>query len=121
MWVEQTAKLLYSASPILWCFVALSAILIFRNHIAAILRRTSGIEAFGVKLAMPGSQALNAAIELAQKTSDSCLTVPLGDRLNALSRANNERDLVEGAEILWVDDTPSNNRNEARCCEASEQ
>jgi CheY-like chemotaxis protein len=40
--------------------------------------------------------------------------IPAADRKAALDRANASRSVFEGAEILWVDDRPSNNRNEAR-------
>ena len=39
---------------------------------------------------------------------------PAADRKASLDRANANRSVFEGAEILWVDDRPSNNRNEAR-------
>ena len=42
------------------------------------------------------------------------MEVPAADRKAALDRANANRAVFEGAEILWVDDRPSNNRNEAR-------
>jgi CheY-like chemotaxis protein len=40
--------------------------------------------------------------------------VPEADRKCALDRANRERSLLDGAELLWVDDVPSHNRNEGR-------
>lgn len=57
---------------------------------------------------------MNAAIELARKNPEWPVEVPAADREAALDRANTHRALFEGAEILWVDDHPSNNRNEAR-------
>ena len=57
---------------------------------------------------------MDAAIELAQKNPDWPVEVPAADRKAALDRASANRSVFEGAEILWVDDRPSNNRNEAR-------
>jgi CheY-like chemotaxis protein len=57
---------------------------------------------------------MSAAIEMARKGADPNLDVPAADRQRALERANRERALMEGAELLWVDDRPSNDRNEAR-------
>jgi CheY-like chemotaxis protein len=57
---------------------------------------------------------MDAAIELAQKNRDWPVEVPGADRKAALDRANANRSFLEGAEILWVDDRPSNNRNETR-------
>jgi CheY-like chemotaxis protein len=74
----------------------------------------AGVEAFGIKFALSGGAALNAAVELAQKHPNWPVEVPAADREAALERANANRALFEGAEILWVDDHPSNNRNEAR-------
>jgi CheY-like chemotaxis protein len=42
------------------------------------------------------------------------VVVAEADRRRALERAEKERHRMEGAEILWVDDHPSNNRNEVR-------
>src|SRR5262249_61829592 len=39
---------------------------------------------------------------------------PDEDQRAALARARREPSLLEGAEILWVDDRPGNNRNEWR-------
>jgi hypothetical protein len=57
---------------------------------------------------------LDAAIELAEKHPDWAVEATAADRKAVLDRANAHRALFEGAEILWVDDRPSNNRNEAR-------
>ena len=61
-----------------------------------------------------GGAALDAAIELAEKNPDWPVEVPTADRKAALDRANANRSILEGSEILWVDDRPLNNRNEER-------
>jgi CheY-like chemotaxis protein len=96
--------------------VALAIYIVFllRDAIAASIGRLANFEAFGVKFSMSGGQAMSAAIEMARKGADPNLEVAEADRQRALGRANRERALIEGAEILWVDDRPSNDRNEAR-------
>jgi CheY-like chemotaxis protein len=61
-----------------------------------------------------GEQALQAAFEIAAKHPDWPVDAPTEDRVAALDAAKQHRKALEGAEILWVDDRPSNNRNEAR-------
>lgn len=94
--------------------LAACALWILRQPITAAVGRLAGVEAFGIKFALSGGAALNAAIELARKNPEWPVEVPAADREAALDRANTHRALFEGAEILWVDDHPSNNRNEAR-------
>jgi CheY-like chemotaxis protein len=90
---------------------------LLRHTIPATLGRLGSVEAFGMKLSMSG-QAMNAAIELARKQVGEPLEVPKQDRDRALERAYLECARLEGAEILWVDDKPSNNRNEVRMLSA---
>jgi CheY-like chemotaxis protein len=94
--------------------LAIYVIWLLRQPLGAAVGRLATFEAFGVKLALSGGQALDAAIELAEKNPDWPVEVPAADRKAALDRANANRSILEGAEILWVDDRPSNNRNEAR-------
>ncbi len=108
------AHIIGAIATVLWVVLAGYALWILRQPIAAVVGRLAGVEAFGVKFSLSGGAALNAAIELAQKNPDWPVEVPAADREAALERANAHRALFEGAEILWVDDRPSNNRNEAR-------
>ena len=111
---DAVAKVLGALPPILWVALAIYIVFLLRDTIAASLGRLANFEAFGVKFSMSGGQAMSAAIELARKIADPNLEVPEADRQRALDRANRERALLEGAELLWVDDKPSNDRNEAR-------
>jgi CheY-like chemotaxis protein len=111
---EGIAHIIGAVAALLWVLVAAYALWIVRQPLAAAVGRLAGVEAFGVKLSLSGGAALNAAIELAQKNPDWPVDVPVADREAALARAAAHRALFEGAEILWVDDHPSNNRNEAR-------
>ena len=99
---------------LLWVLLAGFVIWLLRQPLTAAVSRLATFEAFGVKFALSGGAALDAAIELAQKNPDWPVEVPAADRKAALDRANANRSVFEGAEILWVDDRPSNNRNEAR-------
>ena len=110
---EPTAKVLASLPPILWALLGAYVVWLLRGALPTAVRGLTGPEAFGVKLAISG-QAMSAAIDLARKHPDWDSQVNEADRKRALDRAAKQRDLLEGAEILWVDDRPSNNRNEAR-------
>jgi CheY-like chemotaxis protein len=110
---EDTAKLLAAVPAILWALLAGYVVYLLRGTIPGMVGRLGSLEAFGLKLSM-STQAMNAAIEMAQKLVGAPVDVPQRDREQALKRANRERARLEGAEILWVDDRPSNNRNEAR-------
>jgi CheY-like chemotaxis protein len=114
MVAEGIAHIIGAVAAVLWVMVAAYALWILRQPLAAAVGRVGGVEAFGVKFSLSGGAALSAAIELARKNPNWPVEVPAADREVALDRANAHRALFEGAEILWVDDHPSNNRNEAR-------
>jgi CheY-like chemotaxis protein len=111
---DAVAHIIGAVTALLWVLLAAYVVWLFRQPLTAAVSRLAGFEAFGVKLALSGGAALDAAIELAQKHPDWPVEVPVADRKAALDRANANRSLLVGAEILWVDDRPSNNRNEAR-------
>jgi CheY-like chemotaxis protein len=111
---DEISHIIRAAAGALWVLLALYALWLLRQPLTAALGRLANVEAFGVKFALSGGTALDAAIELAEKNPDWPVEVPAADRKAALDRANAHRSVFEGAEILWVDDRPSNNRNEAR-------
>lgn len=113
MWGEQTAKVLGAIPAILWAALAAYVIYLLRGTFPSLVGRLGSFEGFGLKLSV-STEALDAAVDVARKTTSPDLVVPEEDRKRALARAERERKLFEGAEILWVDDRPSNNRNEAR-------
>ncbi len=57
---------------------------------------------------------MSAAVEMARKNPEWDGEASPADQQRALDRALRQRTLLDGAEILWVDDHPSNNRNESR-------
>lgn len=108
------ARIIGALTPLVWTLVAAYVFWLLRRPLGDMIGRVSGIEGFGLKFALSGGAAMDAAIELAQRTGSWPVEVPAGDRKAAIDRANANRALFEGAEILWVDDQPSNNRNESR-------
>ena len=111
---DQVAQIIGAVGKLLWVLLAAFVVWLLRLPLTAAVSRLATFEAFGVKFALSGGAALDAAIELAQKNPAWPVEVPAADRKAALDRANANRAAFEGAEILWVDDRPSNNRNEAR-------
>ncbi len=111
---DEIAHIIGAVTTLLWVLLAAFVIWLLRQPLMAAVGRLATFEAFGVKLALSGGAAMDAAIELAQKNPNWPVEVPAADRKAALDRANANRSVFEGAEILWVDDRPSNNRNEAR-------
>ena len=114
MWGEQAAKVLAAFPPLIGWVILGYVVWLVRDGLVSAIRNLSNLEVFGVKLSLSGGRALNAAIEVAQKHPNWRTEIPEADRKWALGRAEQERRLLDGAEILWVDDQPSNNRNEAR-------
>ena len=111
---DEVAHIIGAITTLLWVLLAAYVIWLLRQPLTAAVARLASFEAFGVKFALSGGAALDAAIELAQKNPAWPVEVPAADRTAALDRASANRSVFEGAEILWVDDRPSNNRNEAR-------
>jgi CheY-like chemotaxis protein len=111
---EQIAKVIGALASLAWVGLAGYVLYLLRHSLPNVVSRLAGFEALGLKLSLSGGRAMEAAIEMARKQSDWHVDIPESDREAALARANKERDLIDGAEILWVDDRPSNNRNETR-------
>jgi CheY-like chemotaxis protein len=111
---DDIAHIIGAIGSLLWVLLAGYVIWLLRQPLTAAVSRLATFEAFGVKFALSGGAALDAAIQLAEKNPAWPVEVPVADRKAAIDRANAHRSVFEGAEILWVDDRPSNNRNEAR-------
>ncbi len=107
------AKALGGVASVAWVGLAIYIVWLLRDSLVQALDRLTGVEALGVKFALTGKQALDDAVAVAEKNKRWQVDVPSEDRQRAVDRAAKRRRFYEGAEILWVDDRPSNNRNEA--------
>ena len=120
-WSDQVTQVLGALPAVLGALPAIivTAVLLYvviklRNTLPAIVARLTDVEAFGLKLSLSSGQAMSAAVEMARKNPDWDGDASPADQQRALDRALSQRTLLDGAEILWVDDHPSNNRNESR-------
>lgn len=104
---DEIARIIGAVTTLLWAMLAGYVLWLVRHSLAAAVGRLAGFEAFGIKLALSGGAAMDAAIELAQKNPEWPVEVPATERKAALDRAHAHRSLFESAEILWVDDRPS--------------
>ena len=111
---EQITQVIGAAPAFIAALVLLYVVFRLRDTLPAVVARLTDVEAFGLKLSLSGGQAMSAAVEMARKNPHWDGEAPVADQHRALARAMRERKLLDGAEILWVDDCPSNNRNEAR-------
>jgi CheY-like chemotaxis protein len=113
-WGDQASKVIAAAPPLILALLIVAVVWRIRAFLPALVSRLTDVEAFGVKLSLSGEQAMSAAVEMARKRQGWNGDAPLSEQRKALDRAAKNRALFEGAEILWVDDHPSYNRNEAR-------
>jgi CheY-like chemotaxis protein len=111
---DGVAHIIGAMAALLWVLLAGFVVWLLREPLTAAVSRLAAFEAFGVKFALSGGAALDTAIELAEKNPAWPVEVLAADCKAAIDRANAHRSVFEGAEILWVDDRPSNNRDEAR-------
>jgi CheY-like chemotaxis protein len=113
-WAE-LAKILTAIGAIAWPAAILYALYLVRDSLPEAVRRLSGVEVVGLKLAMADSeQAMKNAFELAEKNKKWTAQATDAEKERALYKAKSRVKVYQGAEILWVDDLPSNNRNESR-------
>ncbi|MEM7024545.1 MAG: response regulator [Pseudomonadota bacterium] len=120
-WID----LLHSLWPYPWFVLVMVLLIVYRHQVRELFQRVRGVKALGVELAfaeaslekaaVEGARSMDAkALEQGTKTSGRPLEVPEKDRKRALDRARQNLDLLAGRSILWVDDVPTNNRNERR-------
>ncbi len=112
---EGIAKALGGVASLSWTVVAIYVVWVLRASLIGTVNRLTGVEAWGVKFALTGgAQAMVQAFEIAAKNPKWTADASEQDRQAALEKAKTRRSVYEGAEVLWVDDRPSNNRNESR-------
>jgi CheY-like chemotaxis protein len=109
------AKALGGIASLVWTLLAFYIVWLLRTSLSSAVNRLTGVEGWGVKFALSGGeQAMDAAFEIANKNPRWIADISQQERKEAIEKAEARRKVYEGAEILWVDDRPSNNRNEAR-------
>jgi CheY-like chemotaxis protein len=109
------AEVLSGITSVAWTGLAFYVVWLLRMSISGALNRLTGVEGWGVKFALSGGeQAMTAAFEIAAKNSNWPAVATEQDCQAALEKARARHEVFEGAEIPWVDDCPSNNRNESR-------
>jgi len=114
-WGEQSAKVIGALPGLIVALAVAFVVWRVRAELPAIVGRLNAVEAFGLKLSLTAGDAMSSAVEMARKHPNwQGNEAPKADQKRALARAATERRLTEGAEILWVDDRPANNRYEAR-------
>jgi len=100
---------------LVWIGLAFYVIWLLRPLLPGLVDRVRGFEGWGMKFALSGGeQAMAAAVAIAAKNPQWPAEATEKERHQALEKAKARRLVYEGAEILWVDYRPSNNRNESR-------
>ena len=83
---EAAAKVLGALVPLAWVGIVAYVVWLLRATLPGLVGRLSGFEAMGLKLNLAASQAMNSAIELAQKHKAWQVTIPEADRKRAASK-----------------------------------
>ena len=108
------SELVKVTPSILWFIFAIVILFLFYQPLRTdLLPRPSGVKALGVAFALVRN-SIDAAIDLAQKSTQWNVEVSRAEKERALNRAKQHLDIFRGAQILWVDDYPENNLNERR-------
>jgi CheY-like chemotaxis protein len=112
---KDIADALGGVSSLVWTALACYLVWLLRAPLKGAVNRLTGVEGWGVKFDLAGgAQAMAEAFEIAAKNPHWTTEATELDRQKALDEAKKRREVFQGAEILWVDDRPSNNRNESR-------
>jgi len=83
---DEITHIIGAIATLLWVVLAAYVIWLLRQPLSAAVSRLATFEAFGVKLALSGGAAMDAAIELAEKNPDWPVEVSAADRKAALDR-----------------------------------
>lgn len=103
---EVIVELIKIIPSILWMLFLIILLYLFRNPIKnELLPRVSGLKAFGVELTFVREE-LDKAIE---KQGKKVAVISMDERSRVLRRAEKVVSVLQGAQILWVDDNPDNN------------
>lgn len=112
--VDDIVRILDVITPILWTLIGFAALFWFKETIKEfVLPRLSGVKAMGVEISFI-EDSIDTAIEVAEKTAGRPVIVPDDEKSRAVKQAMRHAHAFQGKRILWVDDIPSNNRNERK-------
>ena len=110
--VNIATELVKLIPSILWFLLVVILVLLFYRPIRDdLLPNLINLKAAGVELSFV-SDSLDAALELAEKSPQWKVEVPLKDKEQAIRRAKKHLHVFRDAQFLWVDDHPENNLNE---------
>ncbi len=120
--LRQSSEMILDVPEAVWPLIAVVVLvvvlaLVFRRTIEdALIPRVSGIKVLGLEFSFAQNQ-----LDEASKRPDlrrSGAMPKRGEQKAALERAREAWPLLQGAELLWVDDDPSGNRSERRMLQA---
>lgn len=112
---DTTDELIGVIPTLLWAAVALTALLLFREQIRALLGRLESARLPG-NVELKFGPAVQGAVE--KKLGEVEAQLAPGKSKRLLSRARRNADSVVAARVLWVDDTPERNAFEREAMEA---
>jgi CheY-like chemotaxis protein len=106
-WLERALAFVWSCSKLAGAIALLVFVVASWNDLRALLPRISRFEALGVKVEV--SQLQSALEKQAASVSSPGVVVQPGAIEAAVTRALHVQGVFQGASVLWVDDSPSNN------------
>jgi CheY-like chemotaxis protein len=98
--------------PLIWSLLGCYALWLLREPVVAMTGRIRTFKGFGIEFSLV-EEAFGEAL---RKRGVNLAGL---DREATLARLKENQDRLAGAEILWLDDNPSDNRNEARVLQFS--
>lgn len=120
--LEIIIELIKLVPSILWILLVTAILILFYRPIRDVLfPKLSGFKAMGIEISFL-KDSMDAALDkakdhdlkLAEKSSQWEVVVPPEEKQIVLKRALKHQDILNGAQVLWVDDHPENNLNERK-------
>lgn len=110
VWIE----FLKILPALIWTLLGLILFkMLYRPLRHRIIPNLTSMKAMGFELSIM-TKSLQAILEVAQKHEKWHVTMPEKDKEQVLQRVQDNLPLFQKAHFLWIDDQPSNNRNEIR-------
>lgn len=118
---EVTVELIRVIPTLLWVAFAAVLIFIFRGTIERdVLPRIGEVKAFGIRVALIQVELEKAAVNMSEKVIEEGVSrekIPViseSERQQLLRRIKKVAPIIQGAQILWVDDNPDGNISERK-------